>query len=187
LTIELREAVPRDLRPAMGDWLFGCDVCQDVCPWNHKAPVADEPAFLPASGQTSFDLAELFALDDVAFRARFRGTPLWRPQRRGLLRNAAIVLGNRRPPEGLMALQRGLRDAEPLVRGASAWALGQYATDEAAAALSARHDIESDPHVREEIDAALFVLGATAGSPNNAESRVDKPPVAPEELGGALH
>lgn len=159
LTIELRDAIPRELRPAMGDWLFGCDVCQDVCPWNHKAPVVDEPAFLPARGQTTLELVELFALDDEAFRARFRGTPLWRAQRRGLLRNAAIVLGNRRPPEGMMALERGLADTEPLVRGASAWALGKYATDAARTALRARHVIESDPEVREEIDAALIVQG----------------------------
>ncbi len=78
----------------MGDWLFGCDICQDVCPWNRHAPVVEEPTLLPLAQQTSLDLAQLFELDDAAFRERFRHSPLWRPKRRGILRNAAIVLGN---------------------------------------------------------------------------------------------
>lgn len=155
LTVELREPIPVELRPAMGDWLFGCDVCQDVCPWNRKSPTTGEPAFLPLGGRSVLELVELFALDDEDFRARFRDTPLWRPRRRGLLRNAAVVLGNRRPPAAQAALQHGLADAEPLVRGACAWALGQYGTRSARAALSARQLLETDPQVREELDAAL--------------------------------
>src|SRR4029077_13497725 len=95
LTIELRDAIPHDLRSGMGDWLFGCDVCQDVCPWNHRAPESNEPGFQAAEGMNPIELAALFNLDDAAFRARFRHTPLWRAKRRGLLRNAAIILGNR--------------------------------------------------------------------------------------------
>ncbi|MCH8924085.1 MAG: tRNA epoxyqueuosine(34) reductase QueG, partial [Planctomycetes bacterium] len=94
LTIELRQAIPQDLREGIGDWLFGCDVCQDVCPWNHRAPMSEASVFHPADDANPMDLIELFSLDDAAFRQRFRHTPLWRTKRRGLLRNAAIVLGN---------------------------------------------------------------------------------------------
>ena len=101
LTIELREAIPESLRAGMGDWLFGCDICQDVCPWNHRAPISEEADFQPADGMNPIDLAELFDLDEAAFRARFRHSPLWRAKRRGLLRNAAIVLGNQRRSRSL--------------------------------------------------------------------------------------
>ena len=94
-------------------------------------------------------------LDDAEFRRRFRRTPLWRPKRRGILRNAAIILGNQRSLGGLSALERGLGDVEPLVRGACAWALGQYDRPEARAALQARLGVENDAEVRQEIEAAL--------------------------------
>jgi epoxyqueuosine reductase len=159
LTIELGGPIPRELRPAVGDWLFGCDVCQEVCPWNSKAPRSREPRFQPQGGMTTLELAGLFELDDAAFRARFRHTPLWRPKRRGLLRNAAIVLGNQRPPQALPALVRGLSDPEPLVRGACAWALGRYASDAALMALRGRLPSEQDAEVRGEIEAALAEAG----------------------------
>ncbi len=126
LTIELRGPIPEELRSGVGDWLFGCDVCQDVCPWNHRAPLAEEATFAPAAGMNAIDLAALFSLDDAAFRARFRHTPLWRAKRRGLLRNAAIVLGNRPDPRAVPALRKGLEDVEPLVREACQWALEEY-------------------------------------------------------------
>jgi epoxyqueuosine reductase len=155
LTIESRGPIPRVLRPKLGDWLFGCDVCQEVCPWNHKVAPTDDREFEPRSGHTTLELAELFDLDDAVFRARFRHTPLWRPKRRGLLRNAAIVLGNQAAPAGFNALVRGLNDTESLVRGASAWALGRYRDARARDALTARLTHETDAEVREEIEAAL--------------------------------
>jgi epoxyqueuosine reductase len=155
LTIELRGPIPRELRPGIGEWLFGCDVCQDVCPWNSKAPLASEPAFFPVSDSNPLSLIELFDLDDEAFRQRFRHTPLWRPKRRGLLRNAAIVLGNQRDPAALPALVRGLNDGEPLIRGACAWALGEIGGAEALVALRNRKQVEEDAVVREEIASAL--------------------------------
>lgn len=79
LTIESRLPIPPELRAGMGDWLFGCDVCQEVCPWNHRAPVSDESELRPVAGMTSVELCELFELDEAGFRARFRHTPLWRP------------------------------------------------------------------------------------------------------------
>jgi epoxyqueuosine reductase len=101
------------------------------------------------------DLIALFELDEAEFRRRFRHTPLWRPKRRGLLRNAAIVLGNRPTPAAIPALSRGLHDCEPLVRGACAWALGRYSEHSAQTALRRRRDIELDADVRAEITVAL--------------------------------
>jgi epoxyqueuosine reductase len=155
LTIELREAVPLDLRSGIGEWLFGCDVCQDVCPWNSRVPRAEQPEFIPRADSNPIDLVALFDLSDEAFRARFRSTPLWRPRRRGLLRNAAIVLGNRPTSAAIPALARGLDDVEPLVRGACAWALGRYAEAECLSALESRLAVEADVEVRGEIEHAL--------------------------------
>src|SRR5205823_1097275 len=138
--------------PGIGEWLFGCDVCQDVCPWNHRSAPSDEPAFQPAADTNPIDLASLFDLDDEAFRLRFRHTPLWRPRRRGILRNAAIVLGNQKATAAVPALIRGLNDAEPLIRGACAWALGQIGEGTSVRALSDRLSIESDEPVRQEIE-----------------------------------
>jgi epoxyqueuosine reductase len=108
------------------------------------------------------NLAELFELDDQSFRTRFRHTPLWRAKRRGLLRNAAIVLGNQRNAIALPALLRGLHDSEPLVRGASAWALGELRTEEARGALQKRLSQEEDACVRKEIEAAMLVTHGNA-------------------------
>ncbi|MEY4178636.1 MAG: Epoxyqueuosine reductase [Planctomycetota bacterium] len=145
LTIEHREPVPPSLRAGLGNWLFGCDICQEVCPWNQHAArrrsnASFEPAvaadtsqparpwntFRPRSDANPMDLIGLFHADEATMRARFRHTPLWRAKRRGLLRNAAYVLGNQRVPQAVDALLGGLEDAEPLVRGACAWALGQF-------------------------------------------------------------
>jgi epoxyqueuosine reductase len=123
LTIELRGPVPEALRPRVGDWLFGCDVCQEVCPWNRKAPAATEPALRPRADLLALDPVELLGLSDGEFRWRFRGTALTRPRRRGLLRNAALVVGNRGDVSALPALERALDDPEPLVREAARWAI----------------------------------------------------------------
>lgn len=173
LTIELRDAIPTELRSGLGNWVFGCDVCQDVCPWNRKAPRQETAAFMPAAGMNPIDLVALFRMDEETFRATFRHTPLWRPRRRGILRNAAIVLGNTRPPEGIAALTLGLRDAEPLVRGAAAWALGQYGSEPARQLLRDRLVIEDDAQVRGEIEAALALAPA---SRNDTWDRTSSPP-----------
>lgn len=151
LTIELRGPIPADLRPSIEDWLFGCDVCQDVCPWNRKAPIAATPELQPNADANPVDLLALFELDDAGFRLRFRETPLWRAKRRGILRNAAVVLGNQRNPAAVPALIRGLNDPEPLIRGASAWALRQIVDDRAISALQTRRKIETDPDVCQEL------------------------------------
>ena len=127
LTIELRDSIPEELRPGIGEWLFGCDVCQEVCPWNHRDEHRGEAPFQPSPDANPVDLVGLFDLDDEAFRRRFRHTPLWRAKRRGILRNAAIVLGNQRAANAVPALTRGLADSEPIVREACQWALAQIA------------------------------------------------------------
>lgn len=139
----------------MQDWILGCDVCQDVCPWNRKSPTTDEPAFQPLPDQDPIDLRELFSLSDEQFRTRFRKTPLWRPKRRGILRNAAIALGNYPHPENIQPLARGLADTEPLIRGASAWALGRHDTEPALALLESRSLTESEPDIQFEISEAI--------------------------------
>jgi epoxyqueuosine reductase len=125
LTIELRGPVPEELRTGVGGWLFGCDVCQEVCPWNRKAPASAEPAFAARADLEAPDPAELLGLSEDGFRARFAGTALTRPGRGGLLRNAALVLGNTAGPEALPALRHALDDPDAVVRDAAAWAVAQ--------------------------------------------------------------
>jgi epoxyqueuosine reductase len=120
LTIELKGAIPEEQREGVGDWLFGCDVCQEVCPWNRDAPLTSDLAFQPGSEP---DPIELLSLSEEDFRRRFRQTALWRTRRRGLLRNAAIVLGNRRDRSALDVLHKALDDPEPIVREAAEWAI----------------------------------------------------------------
>ena len=110
----------------------------------------------PATEMNPLELAALFELDEHAFRQRFRKTPLWRAQRRGLLRSAAIVLGNAPTAQGVGALRRGLDDDEALVRAASAWALGNHKGLAVETALRARQAVESDAEVRREIVDALM-------------------------------
>lgn len=147
LTIELKGSIPEELRSPMGDWFFGCDICQEVCPWNRKVPALGEPSLQPRSGQNPFDLAALFSLDEDGFRKAFKKTPLWRPKRRGILRNAAIVLGNSRREEAVGPLTAGLADEEPLVREASAWGLAQIGDKRGWEALRNRLAVESDPQI----------------------------------------
>ena len=154
LTIENRGAIDRELRPLIGDWIFGCDICQEVCPVNRKARATREPAW----GQASLATAELTAileLSEAGFRERFRGTPILRANRTGMQRNACVALGNGKNPAAVPALRRALLQGEPLVRGHAAWALGQIGGPEAVMALDAAVLVERDGEVLEEIRAAL--------------------------------
>lgn len=155
LTAELGDSVPRELRGRHGDRLFGCDACQEACPWNRRGPISEEAAFQPGPTTNPTELAGLFELQDTAFRRRFGHTPLSRSRRQGLLRNAAIVLGNRPHEAAIPALVRGLNDIEPLVRVASAWALGRYPHPPAQKSLRNRLAIEPDLTVRAEIEKAI--------------------------------
>ncbi len=172
LTIELRGPIPRELRLLMGNWVFGCDVCQEVCPYNRRRSPAVETAATSAkstfvdSGSVGagrlrngscdfqspgFSLSSLLTLDDATFRARFRGTPVLRAKRRGLVRNACVAAGNSRDPSLIPVLIPLLSDPEPVVRGHAAWALGRIGGMEAGSALSNALACETDPWVREEI------------------------------------
>jgi len=116
LTIEHRGEVPAELCGSVADWVFGCDVCQEVCPWNRKAAPAREPALAPRGAFPP--LEALLDVDRDAFRARFGASALTRAKRAGLLRNAALALGNRGDARAVPALRRALDDADPVVRGA---------------------------------------------------------------------
>jgi epoxyqueuosine reductase len=156
LTIELRRPIPNELRKGLGHHVFGCDICQDVCPWNRRAPEGREPLLQPSLGKGgTVELTELLGLSADEFRSRFRRTALWRSRRRGMLRNAALALGNERDQRAVPALLRALEDEEPLVRGAAAWALGQIGGVEAISALQERLEVEKDDGVAGEIRAAL--------------------------------
>ena len=124
LTIEHKEAIPEDLRPLMGQWIFGCDACQTVCPWVRRYAHAASDRFLAFDAERfAPDLLELMGLDAAAFRRRYKGTPVTRAKRRGLLRNAAIALGNAGRREALPVLRRALEDEEPLIRLHADWAI----------------------------------------------------------------
>ena len=125
LTIEHKGDVPAELRAGLSDWLFGCDVCQEVCPWNRKAPAGTEPALQARPELETLDPIELLGLSEEEFRQRFRGTALMRTKRRGLLRNAALVLGNTADATALPALRRASQDEEPVIREAARWAIEQ--------------------------------------------------------------
>ena len=158
LTIELRGPIPRDLRPLMGDHVFGCDVCQDVCPWNRAERRPGWPEFAGGPDAARPPLADLLVLDDEAFRARLRRSPVWRTKRRGLLRNAAVALGNTGGTDDLPALATALRDAEPLVRAHAAWAIGRIGAHDGTSILQSARADEADADVRAEIDLALASL-----------------------------
>jgi epoxyqueuosine reductase len=157
LTIELKGAIPQDLRPQMGDWVFGCDVCQMVCPWNERFSLLEgDPAFAPRPGLPAPDLIQELSLSPEAFNRKFKGSPLKRAKRRGYLRNIAVALGNAGDPTSVPALARVLREEpEPLVRQHAAWALGQIGGEPARQALEEALEGETGPAVRDEIQQAL--------------------------------
>lgn len=156
LTIENRGPIPRELRTDVGNRIFGCDECQDVCPWNRFARLGvAAAAFAARDDLRAPDLVELLELDEDGFRMRFRGSPVKRARYQGFLRNVAVALGNSDHPRAVSALTSRLQHESALVRGHCAWALGRFDDAAAGAALRARHPHESDAWVLEEIEAAL--------------------------------
>ena len=154
LTIEHKGAIPREFRPAMGTWVFGCDICQEVCPVNRKAKATSDPNF-GRRDLAALDLIELLALDETQFRQRFAGTPIMRAKRIGMQRNACVALGNLGDSATVSALVHALEYADPLVQQHAAWALGRIGGDEAELALKSALDSESDAATRAEIRLAL--------------------------------
>jgi epoxyqueuosine reductase len=179
LTIELRGWIPRELRPLMGNWVYGCDVCQVVCPFNRFASPTNEAAFYPeeqgarsewrvASGEwqeasedevvhnslfhsAAPSLLDLLALDEAAFNERFTGSPIKRIKRARLVRNACVAAGNWGSRTAVPPLITLLTDPEPLIRGHAAWALQQIGTVEAVTAVAQALSRETDPDVRREM------------------------------------
>lgn len=161
LTIELRGSIPRELRPLMGTWVFGCDICQDVCPWNRKAKPTQEEAFKPRPWSAP-ELMELLSLTDNEFRERFRDSALKRAKRSGLVRNACVAVGNLREVHAVPLLIRLLKeDPDPIVREHAAWALGRIATPDALKALQEALVTERNETVRKEVHFSLQEAGFT--------------------------
>jgi len=135
LTIELKGSIPEELRPLIGDRVYGCDDCLAACPWNRFARASQETAFAarPAVGMP---LRELLALDDTAFRLLFRRSPIKRIKRRGLLRNVCVALGNVGGPDDIPALERAAADPEPLIAEHACWAIDAIAKRQAAQSRS---------------------------------------------------
>jgi epoxyqueuosine reductase len=140
LTIELRAPIPRELRPLVGERIFGCDDCLDACPWNRFAQAAASDEVRARPGLLATPLEDWLA-------RTFGGTAVLRARRGGFLRNVCVALGNRRDPASVPALARALSDGDPLVRGAAAWALGAIGGPEARGALGSRRAIEKDASV----------------------------------------
>ena len=157
LTIENKGPIPQPLRESIGDWIFGCDLCQQVCPWNERfAASPEEPLFAPRSEAQELSLLDALALDAKDFNRTFKGSPIKRSKRRGFLRNVAVALGNRGRQSDIPALGHTLvNDPEPLVRAHAAWALGKMGGAAGAAALQQANAREIDLYVRSEIAAAL--------------------------------
>lgn len=165
LTIELRGSIPLELRPLMGNLIFGCDICQQVCPVNklaEKRLAAQTVPFYPhghfrprPETGSSPELIPLLSLTEEEFRERFRRSPIKRTKRRGFLRNVCVALGNSGDPQAIPALTKALYDHEPLVRGHAAWALGRIGGTQAQEALQCVLKTEEDQDVQKEIRCAL--------------------------------
>ena len=156
LTIELKGAIPMDLRPQMEDWVFGCDICQEVCPWNERFASNQSDAFAPRPGVPTPDLHQELSLTRQEFNRKFKRSPVKRTKRRGYLRNVAVALGNAGDPRSISELAETLRsESEPLVRGHAAWALGQIGSKAAHQALTQAAHREQGHNVLKEIGKAL--------------------------------
>ena len=165
LTIEHRGSIPRELRTAIGNRIYGCDICQEVCPFNGPkfAEASSEPDFKARAHTTDRTLIDLMAMDEAAWDEFSRGSALRRAKRGGFMRNVAVALGNWGSAEAVPSLVSALVDTEPLVRGHAAWALGRIGTSAARAALDARLEVEVDLDVREEIELALAADSGKSG------------------------
>jgi epoxyqueuosine reductase len=156
LTIENRGVIPIPLRPLIGNWIFGCDLCQIVCPWNRKPSRLNPTIVSPPSPI----LLDELSLSPEEFSRRYSRSPIMRSKRSGYLRNVCVALGNSKQPSSVPHLARAMQhDSEPLVRSHAAWALGQLNSSSARSHLSLAYQSEPDFHVREEISRALANSG----------------------------
>ena len=167
LTIELKGSIPIELRSLVGDWVFGCDICQDVCPVNRKAEsgkTAISGDFKQRPGFATPDLLALLELDQKTFSRIYKNSPVKRAKRIGLQRNACVALGNNGDSSAVQPLIKALKGSESLIRGHAAWALGKFAESgdcKALEALQSARDKENDDDVLFEIKLALSSMGTT--------------------------
>jgi epoxyqueuosine reductase len=158
LTIEHRGVIARELRPRLGNWIFGCDICQEVCPWNSERTATE-----PIRDELMPSLGELLALDPEGFSRRFRNSAIKRTKRRGLLRNAAIALGNSGNPAAMPILAKVLEgESEPLIRAHAAWAIGHLGGRMAQVILERCRMRDPDEMVQGEVNSALTDLHGPA-------------------------
>ena len=162
LTIELKDWIPRLLRPLMGNWVFGCDICQEICPFNRFAPGEAEDVFRPSDWEAAApSIIELLALDEEGFARRFAASPIKRIKRHRLVRNACVAAGNWGSPAAVGPLISLLGDDYALVRGHAAWALGKIQVGDAQKALVQARAKESNETVSAELSLALAVVGGS--------------------------
>jgi epoxyqueuosine reductase len=160
LTIEHKGQIPRELRPLIGNRIYGCDDCLAVCPWNKFAVAGREAKLAAREALRAPSLADLARLDDGGFRALFAKSAVKRIGRARFVRNVLIAIGNSGDPDLAVQAERLLDDESPLVRGAAVWALGRLDRDRFRACAKTRRDKEADPELRAEWAAAL---GETLG------------------------
>lgn len=158
LTIELKDSIPMELRPQIGNLIFGCDICQEVCPWNNKAVPTSEPAFHPRNDNLTPELLSLMDITQSDFSKKYKGSPIKRTKWKGFIRNVIVAIGNWGSPTAVPALKKALINDEPMIRGHAAWALGQIGGENATIALENQLENEIAPEVITEIKDALHSI-----------------------------
>jgi len=145
LTIELRDEIPAGLRDKVGNNIFGCDICQDVCPWNRKAGKTAEPGFQPREGFYNPVLGSFSGMGPDEFSLRFKGSPVKRAKRKGFLRNVLTAMGNSGDESLIPVIEEYVADPEPLVRAHAKWALRKLRSTGSAGALPGRNGVGTGP------------------------------------------
>lgn len=155
LTIELKGPIPRPLRPLLGNRVFGCDDCQEVCPWNRFSRRTGEPKFFPDPEVRNQPLAVLLRMDPKTFRGKFKESAISRPKWKGFMRNVLVAAGNSGEGSLVPLVAEKLQEKEPLVRGHAVWAYHRLVGEKASLELAKMQKREKDPFVLEELDVAL--------------------------------
>ncbi len=158
LTIELKDKIPSELREKIDNNIYGCDICQDVCPWNKRAHVTDKSEFVPREELFNPDLSYISKLSVEDFRKQFKGSPIKRTKRRGLLRNAVVAMGNSGEKDFIPNIKESLKDEEPLIRAHAVWALWRIEGVQSKDILFSLKQVETDEMVIEEIDYILSLM-----------------------------